>query len=69
MPPKPKARPTANKGAAAVLRCYESEVAGVKDGVVTTIDGQRYELTGSEPGDYVWLRDTAPEAAEAVESE
>lgn len=43
-----------NAEAAAVLRCYESEVASVDaDGVATTTDGQRYLIEGD---DYVWLR-------------
>jgi len=47
--------------AAAVLRCHVDEVILVEDGdgedwpVATTHDGQRYQLTGTEPGDYVWL--------------
>ena len=51
--------------AANILGCHVEEVLVVEDlggndwPVATTFDGQKYQLTGSERGDFVWLQ-TAP---------
>lgn len=51
------ARKLTTAEAATVLRLPESEVASVRGNVaVTAGDGQRYRLTGEQPGDYVWLK-------------
>jgi hypothetical protein len=49
----------AKADAAVVLRCHVDEVLLVEDAhggnpMVTTMDGQLYELTGDQPGDYIW---------------
>lgn len=63
------AAPKLTKAAAAkILRVYESEVTKTGGGVVTTSDGQRYQVTGTQPGDYTWLRDGA-EAPAAEDDE